>query len=209
MLALVGQALVDMEAGGATIVDSVDIPALDSLLEAFPRIPRFRYDFDAYLATRPEVARRTMAEILDSGDFHPWLRSSLQSAVDEEYEGAPQDHEEWGAWVQATIDLGDAVLSAMEAAGVDVLVYPTYNYPARLIGDLNTTYGANSGTLSPPTGFPAFNVPMGFVGESLPSGLQILGKPFAEGTMIEIAYGYERATMHRRPPASTPPLPRR
>jgi len=87
-------------------------------------------------------------------------------------------------------------------------VYPTYNYPARLIGDLNTTYGANSGTLSPPTGFPAFSVPMGYVGGTLPSGLQLLGRPFDEGTMIEIAYAYEQATMHRRPPESTPPIPR-
>ena len=26
-------------------------------------------------------------------------------------------------------------------------------------------------------------------------------------TLIKIAYGYEQATRHRRPPASTPPLP--
>lgn len=89
-----------------------------------------------------------------------------------------------------------------------MLVYPTYNYPARLIGDLNTTYGANSGTLSPPAGFPAFNVPMGVVSGGLPSGLQIFGRAFAEGTMIEIAYAYEQATLHRRPPDSTPPIAR-
>jgi Asp-tRNA(Asn)/Glu-tRNA(Gln) amidotransferase A subunit family amidase len=209
VLTLLEAALVDMEALGASIVDSVDIPGLDSLRSAFPSIPRFRHDFDAYLATRPEVARATMAEILESGDFHPWLRQNLTSATEEEYRGAPQEHEEWGAWVQATEDLGSAVLAAMEEANVDVLVYPTYNYPARLIGDLSTTYGANSGTLSPPTGFPAFNVPMGFVGEGLPSGLQLLGRPFDEATMIQIAYAYEQATMHRRPPLSTPPLRRR
>lgn len=209
VLGLIEQALVDMEAAGATIVDNVDIPAMDSLRRAFPSIPRFRHDFDAYLATRPEVPRRTMEEILESGDFHPWLRQSLRSATEEEWEGAPWEHEEWDAWVQATLDLGAAVTAAMDAAGVDVLVYPTYNYPARLIGDLNTTYGANSGTLSPPTGFPAFNVPMGFVSGGLPSGLQLLGRAFDEGTMIEIAYAYEQATLHRRPPEATPPIPRR
>lgn len=209
VLALIEQALLDMEAAGATIVDNVEIPGMDSLRRAFPSVPRFRYDFDAYLATRPEVPRRTMKEILESGDFHPWLRQSLQSATEEEWEGAPWEHEDWDAWVQATLDLGAAVTAAMDSAGVDVLVYPTYNYPARLIGDLNTTYGANSGTLSPPTGFPAFNVPMGFVSGGLPSGLQLLGRAFDEGTMIEIAYAYEQATMHRRPPDATPPIPRR
>lgn len=209
VLGLIEQALLDMEAAGATIVDSIEIPAMDSLRRAFPSVPRFRYDFDAYLATRPEVPRRTMKQILDSGDFHPWLRGSLQNATEEEWKGAPWEHENWDEWIQATLDLGAAVTAAMDAAGVDVLVYPTYNYPARLIGDLNTTYGANSGTLSPPTGFPAFNVPMGFVAGGLPSGLQLLGRAFDEGTMIEIAYAYEQATMHRRPPEATPPIPRR
>lgn len=209
VLALMEQALRDMEAAGATIVDDIEVPQMDSLRRAFPNIPRFRYDFDSYLATRPEAPRKTMADILESGDFHPWLRSSLRSAVDEEWTGAPWEHEEWDEWVQVTLDLGAAVTAAMDSAGVDVLVYPTYNYPARLIGDLNTTYGANSGTLSPPTGFPAFNVPMGFVSGGLPSGLQLLGRAFSEGTMIEIAYAYEQATLHRRPPEATPPIPRR
>ncbi len=209
VLALIEQALLDMEAAGATIVDSIDIPQMDSLRRAFPSIPRFRYDFDAYLATRPEAPRTTMEEIVESGDFHPWLRSSLRDAVDEDWDGAPWEHEDWDEWVQVTRDLGTAVTAAMDSANVDVLIYPTYNYPARLIGDLNSTYGANSGTLSPPTGFPAFNVPMGFVSGGLPSGLQILGRAFDEGTMIEVAYGYEQATMHRRSPQATPPLPLR
>lgn len=208
VLALIEQALADMEAAGATIVDDVDVPGLDSLRRAFPRgISRWRHDFDAYLATRPEAPRRTMQEIVESGDYHPYLEASLSRAV--EAEGAPEEHERWPDYLRATSDLQDAVLAAMDRAGVDVLVYPTYNYPARLIGDLSTTYGANSGTLSPPTGFPAFNVPMGYVFGTLPSGLQLLGRPFDEGTMIEIAYAYEQATRHRRPPDSTPPLPMR
>ncbi len=76
----------------------------------------------------------------------------------------------------------------------------------RLIGDLNTPYGANSGTLSPPTGFPAFNVPMGYSFGRLPAGLQLLGRPFDEPTLIKISYAYEQATHHRRPPELTPPL---
>lgn len=208
VLALLEQALVDMEGAGAVIVDPADIPGLDSLRRAIPNIPRWRYDFDRYLAGRPEVARSTMEEIFESGDFHPYLRPGLSNAVGADSVVAPEDHPEWDGYWQATAELQDAVLAAMDSAGVDVLVYPTYNYPARLIGDMSTTYGANSATLSPPTGFPAFNVPMGFVPGGLPSGLQLLGRPFDEGTMIEIAYGYEQTTRHRRPPDSTPPLER-
>lgn len=207
VLRLMEQALADMAAAGATIVDSVDIPHMDSLRRAIPSVPRFRHDFDAYMAQRPASPVQSIKDVLDSGDFHPRLRANLTRAV--EVEGPPQEHENWSAYWEATRALQDAVLAAMDSADVDVLVYPTYNYPARLIGDENTTYGANSGTLSPPTGFPAFNVPMGYSFGTLPAGLQLLGRPFDEPTLIRISYAYEQATLHRRPPPSTPPLARR
>jgi hypothetical protein len=34
----------------------------------------------------------------------------------------------------------------------------------------------------------------------------IVGRPWSEPTLIEIAYGYEQATHHRHPPSSVPPL---
>jgi len=48
---------------------------------------------------------------------------------------------------------------------------------------------------------------MGFVGGTLPAGLQFLGRPWSEPTLIKIGYAYEQTTRHRRPPSSTPPLP--
>ena len=207
VLRLMERALDDMRAAGAVVVDSVEIPGLDSLRRAIPSVPRFRYDFDTYMAARPDAPVKTMQDVLDSRDFYPSLRQSLARAVEEE--GVPEDHEDWAAYWDATRALQEGVLAAMDSAGVDVLVYPTYNYPPRLIGDQNSTYGANSGTLSPPTGFPAFNVPMGFSFGELPAGLQLLGRPFGEPELIRVSYAYEQATKHRRPPPTTPPLPRR
>ena len=104
--------------------------------------------------------------------------------------------------------LAAGVLKAMDDARLDALVYPSWNNPPRLIGDLNTPHGNNSPRISPPTGFPALTVPMGFVRDgALPAGLQILGRPWSEPTLIKIAYAYEQATRHRRPPPTTPPLP--
>jgi amidase len=102
--------------------------------------------------------------------------------------------------------LAQGVLKAMDDLRLDALVYPSWNNPPRLIGDLNTPHGNNSPRISPPTGFPAITVPMGFVRGTLPAGLQILGRPWSEPTLIRIGYAYEQATRHRRPPASAPPL---
>jgi Asp-tRNA(Asn)/Glu-tRNA(Gln) amidotransferase A subunit family amidase len=204
VLRLMNRALADMEAAGAVIVDSIEIADLYEIREEFPTIRRLRYDFEKYLESRPEVPLKNLEAIVESGDYHPYLRYSLDRAKD--VDGAPEDHPEYQKYLDTQTRLQEAVLAVMDEYNVDVLVYPTFNYPPRMIGDLNTPYGANSGTLSPPTGFPAFNVPMGYSFGELPAGLQLLGRPFSEPVLIEISYAYEQATRHRRPPATTPPI---
>jgi Asp-tRNA(Asn)/Glu-tRNA(Gln) amidotransferase A subunit family amidase len=36
--------------------------------------------------------------------------------------------------------------------------------------------------------------------------MTFFGRPWSEATLIRLAYSYEQATHHRRPPVSTPPL---
>ncbi len=62
--------------------------------------------------------------------------------------------------------------------------------------------GDNSQLVAPATGMPAVTVPMGYSYGGLPAGLQILGRPYAEGRLIELAYAYEQASRHRRPCAA-------
>ena len=51
-------------------------------------------------------------------------------------------------------------------------------------------------------GTPALSVPCGFTASNLPLGLQIVGRPFDEATVMRVAYAYEQSTeWHRRRPA--------
>ena len=51
------------------------------------------------------------------------------------------------------------------------------------------------------TGLPAISVPCGFTPDGLPIGLQIVGRPFDETSVLHVAYAYEQSTSwHERHP---------
>jgi Asp-tRNA(Asn)/Glu-tRNA(Gln) amidotransferase A subunit family amidase len=104
-----------------------------------------------------------------------------------------------------------AVLESMADRGLDALVYASFDHDPTLIpadfmtASLRSQPGSNR-TLSVMIGFPALTVPAGFTSGGLPVGIEFLSRPFAEGTLFQIAYGYEQGTHHRRPPVTAPPL---
>jgi amidase len=204
ILKLLEQALADMKRQGAEIVEGVNIPEIDEIPLANLFCNRFKYDIEAYLAgLGPQAPVKNLDEILASQKFHPSIEKRMRDA---QAEPPPDRNPSCLVAEESGRRLARAVLTAMDNAKLDALVYPSWNNPPRLIGDLNTPHGNNSNRIAPPTGFPAMTVPMGFVRASLPAGLQILGRPWSEPTLIRIGYAYEQTTRHRRPPASTPPL---
>ena len=48
---------------------------------------------------------------------------------------------------------------------------------------------------------PAITVPAGFTQDNLPTGITFQGRPYADAELIKLAYAYEQATHHRKPPA--------
>jgi aspartyl-tRNA(Asn)/glutamyl-tRNA(Gln) amidotransferase subunit A len=87
---------------------------------------------------------------------------------------------------------------------VDVLVLPTTTAVPMAIGAAK----GNPTALSPANtmfanyfGLPAISVPCGFADNGLPVGLQIVGQPGADATVLSLAHAYETATdwRSRRP----------
>ena len=85
----------------------------------------------------------------------------------------------------------------------DVLIAPTCPTPAFRLGekaaDPIEMYLSDVCTIPVNlAGLPAISLPCGFEG-GLPIGLQVIGKPFAEETVLRVAYAFEQATdFHRR-----------
>jgi len=205
VMKLMNQAIEDMKKAGANITDPVTVGNIKEIRDGVKRgAGRLKWDFEKYLATRgPNVPYKTLKEIVDSKKYHPFLEQTLQNALARD--GDPEKNPDYQENQRLYARLRESILKAMDASGVDALVYPTFKYPPRLIGDLNSPDGTNSETFAP-TLFPAIAVPMGFLSGELPDGFQFLGRPFTEPTLIKFAYAFEQATKHRRPPKSTPPL---
>ncbi len=52
-------------------------------------------------------------------------------------------------------------------------------------------------------GLPAMSVPCGFQPDGMPAGFQLIGRPFAERTLLRLGHGYRQATdWHNRAPAA-------
>ena len=51
------------------------------------------------------------------------------------------------------------------------------------------------------TGLPAMSIPCGFTRAGLPIGLQLIGRPFEEARLFQVAHAYEAVSpsRHRRP----------
>jgi len=197
-------ALADLQAAGATVVDPADVVELDTISGSL-WCRRFEPDIEDYLASLGDGAPvRTLEEIIETRDAHPSIQQRLENFA--RFEGTIEDDPGCRAAAENVEVLKAGVRAVLEEYDLDALVYPTWVNPPRLIGDLMTPDGNNSYQLSPPTGFPAITVPMGFVYGGLPAGLQFLGDAWSEGRLIELAYGYEQATHHRRSPGSTPAL---
>ncbi|MBF0345822.1 MAG: Asp-tRNA(Asn)/Glu-tRNA(Gln) amidotransferase subunit GatA [Nitrospirae bacterium] len=82
---------------------------------------------------------------------------------------------------------------------VDVIVTPTSPTTAFKIGEKADNplqmYLSDIFTISVNlAGIPAISIPCGFDSKGLPVGLQLIGRPFDEETILKAAYSYERAT---------------
>ena len=195
-------ALDALSRAGATIVDpaAIDLSGVRRAQGA-GTCGGFKYDITQWFARHAgKTPVASLAEVIKSRRFHPSVQVRLQSAEDGVIGGAP-DSPACQAEAEYRRAYGAAITARMDELKLDAYVYPTWSFPPRLIGDLNTPHGDNSQVFSPTSGFPSISVPMGYTRDNrLPAGLTFFGRAWDEATLIRLAYAYEQATRHRRAP---------
>lgn len=197
-------AVKDLEAGGAVIVDPFVIDQFEELIDATPFCGRFRYDVGQYFMTLDNPPLVDVNDVLETGELADETINAFNFYAEFPLDVAPDNWDPpcltWPKQPERN-KLQAKVISAMDAAGVDAFVFPTWSNPPAHIDSANEEYrGDNSQGLVPAAGLPALTVPMGYWQDRLPVGLQIAGRPYTEGVLIAIAYAYEQRTQHRRPP---------
>jgi Asp-tRNA(Asn)/Glu-tRNA(Gln) amidotransferase A subunit family amidase len=207
---LFNDAIDDLAAAGAIIVDPLEIADINEITDAIGWCGRFRYDVGQYLKSLKEAPFLDVNKLLQTGEYAPESREDFDWYAEYPLDIKPDDWEEpcptWPNDPNRNQLLANAV-AAMDNAKLDALIYPTWSNPPAHIDNAADEYkGDNSQWLVPDAGLPAVTVPMGFWQDRLPAGLQFVGRPYAEGSLIELAYAYEQKTKHRRPPDGFGPI---
>lgn len=202
---LFAEARATFEAQGATLVEVAAPEGFAAIVgEGSGSGPEFGHDLqdyiDAYL--NPAVTTRSLLAISQSSNIVPGRATNpygTRAAVTEEAYQAWAGPE--GTHTQQLAKGKQIMTALMNDQGLDAVVYPT--------GNPYSTIGTNM-RLSPNTGLPAVTVPMGqgIAGEASTGGvnLEFLGRDFAEGPLLGLAYGFEQATHARTTPANYGPL---
>ncbi len=207
---LMGAALGDMKKAGAEIVDPADIPTAgkfdDSELEVM--LYEFKADLNAYLgALGPKARVHSLQDVIDFNERNrdkemPYFGQDLM--IKAQAKGPLTDKQYLEALEKdRRLSRTEGIDAVMGKYHLDALVAPTAG-PAWCTDLPNGDHvGGGSSTPAAVAGYPNINVPAGFA-FGLPVGISFFGAANSEAVLIKLAYAFEQATRHRRPPKFRP-----
>ena len=196
---IVRAALERLKAQGAEVVD-VAIPGLDSVIANAGLIDfEFKFDLMDYFAANPGAPVSSLSDILKLGLYH----SALETTFRRRDTRTERESPEYRAALTLRVAARSMVVKLLDENRLDAIVYPTVRRKPAPIGEVQR--GLNC-QLSAVTGLPAMAMPAGFTVDSLPIGMELLGRPMADVRLVSLAYDYEQAVKPRRAPRMTPAL---
>jgi amidase len=216
-------ALLDVAVGclrsfGAVVIDPVELPGIEKVTE--PEFDALNYEFkhgiNAYLKYLAEFAAgteqappATLAELIEFNERHAdrvlarFGQEIFQAA--EATSGNLRDP----VYLELRRAANQLATSAVETPTVEHKLDAIFSLTANpawltdyILGDHNVFGTSRPGAV---TGWPTITVPFGYVA-GLPVGVSFLGPHWSEPRLLALAYAFEQATNHRRPPKLLPTI---
>lgn len=212
--AVFDKAVAELKAAGATVIDPIVIPNLNSALAKRANNPED--DSPAtYFARNPNSPYKKQEDMRSHPQYSQVFsnrrnayRASQNRGAAPAPTGTPLTR--YAEYVIARDQLAIDIAKIMADNKLDAIVHKGMEHTPTLIKD-----GINPPFVNQ-RGAPHLNtylifaasvvVPAGWTAAGLPVGITFFGPPYSEPTMLKLAYAYEQATHHRIPPKTTPPL---
>jgi amidase len=208
--AVMKAALDAMKQAGAELIDTNKMSVAEESGSSEGMVLRYelKADMAAYLARLgAEAPVKSLKDIIEFNnrnkdtELQYFGQNILESA---EEKGPLTDYQYVEALARCRrLARTEGIDAAMDEHKLDAIVAPTIG-PA-CMSDLINGDRWLGGSTSPAAvaGYPSITVPAGFV-FGLPLGISFFSRAWSEPTLLKIAYAFEQATKHRKPPRFLP-----
>ncbi len=209
---IVNELIVQMKTLGAVVIDPAEIPTTGKFAgnEFQVMLYEFKAGLNAYLARLgPKAPVKTLQEVIEFNERNherelPWF--GQEDFLQAQEKGPLTDKSYLDALATCRrLSREEGIDSIMDQHRLDALVAPTTG-PAHVTDYLYGDRGTGGSTWpAAVAGYPSITVPAGNV-LGLPFGLSFFGRAWSEPKLLRIAYGFEQATLLRKPPRFIPSL---
>ena len=207
--AIAETAIADMKARGAVVIDPANIPTLGKFDESeFDVLEyEFKADLNKYLAWLGAASPvHSLKDVITFNDAHKDQELAYfgQEIMLQAEKKGPLTEAKYRNELASNHRMSRAlgIDAVMRKYMLDALVAPTGGlaWLTDLVnGDGGTATAPGPSTVTSVAGYPHITVPAGYA-RGLPVGISFFGRARSEPTLIRLAYAYEQATKHRRPP---------
>jgi amidase len=201
---VVRKAIDRLEQLGVSTIPDIEIADLSGWIsDTSVYVRQSKSDISGFLARRPNAPVSNFTELYERSRAH--MQNDLFDAVAEGPETSNGDVECMRLRLNQE-HFRRLVLNTLAGHDLDFLVYPTVQVLPPTRAELSAeryhtlTFPTNT-VIGSQAGLPALTMPVGFSGDGLPIGLEVLGTPLAESRLLQFARAWEKSERTRASPS--------